>query len=331
MILAGDVGGTKTALALFERSDAGPREVRSRTFPSREYPSLETILAEFLEDGPRRAPDAACFGIAGPVLVGAVKTTNLPWRVETESLAAATRAPRVTLLNDLQAAAYGMLRLAPDELATLQAGSDDGPPGNAAVLAPGTGLGEAMLYWDGKRYHAIASEGGHADFAARTDREVALSRHLRERFGEHVSYERVLSGDGIHRIYDFLRKSDDVPEPAWLGEAIAEGDPNAAITRIGLAAGHPLCVATLDLFCSILAAEAGNLALRSTATSGVFLAGGIAPRILPALRTGNFVREFNAKGRFAEWMTTVPIRVSLNPLAPLLGAAQVAFQDLGEI
>ena len=329
MILAGDVGGTKTVLALFERSDVGLHEVCSRTFPSRDYPSLEAILEEFLDDRAGGPPETACFGVAGPVRDGAARTTNLPWRVDSTSLSAVTGTTGVKLVNDLQAAAHGMLRLAPDDLSTLQPGID-GPPGNAAVIAPGTGLGEAMLYWDGRRHHAIASEGGHADFAARTDQEIALAEHLRARLGPHVSYERVLSGDGIRRIYEFLRESGHAPEPDWLREALAVGDPNAAITRIGLEAGHPLCIATLERFTEILAAEAGNLALRSTATSGVYIGGGIAPAILPALRSDRFLQVFTAKGRFADWMTTIPVRVSLNVRAPLLGAAHLSLRDLEE-
>lgn len=327
MILAGDVGGTKTVLGLFERSESGLREVHSRSFPSRDYPSLEAILGEFLTEAPGSSPEAACFGVAGPVQDGKARTTNLPWHLEAASLARATKAPRVTLINDLQAEAYGLLWLAPEELETLHPGTD-GPKKNAGVIAPGTGLGEALLYWDGQRYHAIASEGGHADLAARNEQEIALLRHLANELGPHVSYERVLSGDGIHRIYAFLRDSGHSPEPQWLRERLAGGDPNATITQLGLAAEHPLCVDALELFCSILAAEAGNLALRYMATSGIFLGGGIVPKILPALEKEAFIRAFTDKGRFTEWMTTIPVRVALNSRAPLLGAAHFPLHDL---
>lgn len=328
MILAGDVGGTKTVLALFERYGAGLREIRDRTFPSREYPSLEVIVGEFLKEGPDRSPEAACFGVAGPVHGGKVQTTNLPWHLEEESLATATGAPRVKLINDLRAAAYGMLWLAPEEFETLHPGAGN-PRGNAGVIAPGTGLGEAILYWDGQRYHPIASEGGHADFAARSEQEIALLRYLCSKLGGHVSYERVLSGDGVHHIYAFLRDSGHAPEPAWLREKLEEGDPNATITQIGLAGEHPLCVAALELFCSILGAGAGNLALRCVATGGVFVGGGIAPKIVPALKAGSFVREFTDRGRFSEWMTAIPVRVALNPRAPLLGAAHSLLEGVG--
>ena len=327
-ILAGDVGGTKTELALFARSGSGLREIRARTFPSREYTSLEGIVGAFLEPEPGGSVAAACFGVAGPVRGGKARITNLPWELEEEALARTMGVPRVRLLNDLQAAAYGMLRLAPERLETLHPGSGDAG-GNAAVIAPGTGLGEAILHWDGRRYHAIASEGGHADFAPRDEREIELLRWLRGRVGAHVSYERVLSGEGIQHLYLFLRDSGHLPEPAWLREKLAHGDPNAAITEVGLAGGHPLCVAALESFCSILGAEAGNLALRCTAAAGVFVGGGIAPKILPALKKGGFVRAFTDKGRFAQWMAAVPVRVALDPRAPVMGAAHFLLEDAG--
>jgi glucokinase len=228
--------------------------------------------------------------------------------------------PRVELLNDLQAAAYGMLWLAPAELATLQTGSPSAS-GNLAVIAPGTGLGEAMLLRDGERMLPVASEGGHGDFAPGTEGEIELLRFLRHEVGEHVSYERILSGDGFHRLYRFLRDSGHAPEPAWLRERLTRGDPNAAITEIGLAGEHPLCVGALELFCSILGAEAGNLALRSVATAGIYIGGGIAPKILTALQRGSLLGRFAAKGRFSEWMARIPVRVALNPQAALIGAA----------
>ncbi|HUE29347.1 MAG TPA: glucokinase [Verrucomicrobiae bacterium] len=327
-ILAGDVGGTKTELALFARSGDGLREFRARVYPSREYRSLEAIVRAFLEAEPGGSVAAGCFGVAGPVRGGKARITNLPWELEEEALARTMGVPRVRLLNDLQAAAYGMLRLPPESFHTLHPGSG-GTPGNAAVIAPGTGLGEAILHWDGRRYQAIASEGGHADFAARNEQEIELLRWLQARVGGHVSYERVLSGEGIHHLYLFLRDSGHVPEPAWLREKLAQGDPNAAITEVGLAGGHPLCVAALESFCSILGAEAGNLALRCTAVAGVFVGGGIPPKILPALTKGSFVRAFVDKGRFAQWTDAVPVRVALDPRAPLLGAAHFLLEDAG--
>ena len=320
-ILAGDIGGTKTVLALFEISDGRPRRIREATFRSGEYASLEAIIGEFLRDEPARSVETACFGVAGPVHAGTVRTTNLPWQLDEQTLAKASGAQRVKLINDLQAAAYGMLFLAPEEFEVLHPGAGQPRVGSAAVIAPGTGLGEAILYRDAGRYHPIGSEGGHADFAPRTEQEIDLLRYLQVKLGPHVSYERVLSGDGIRNIYSFLRDTSGTTEPAWLQQRLAQGDPNAAITQIGLAGEHPWCVATLDLFSSILGAEAGNLALRCLAVGGIVVGGGIAPKMLPALRKGTFVRAFTDKGRFSDWMKAVPVRVALNPQAPLLGAA----------
>ena len=322
MILAGDIGGTKTALALFEPSETGIRELRGATFPSRTYGSLEAILEEFLKDGPRGSLEAACFGVAGRVHQGKARTTNLPWCVDAEQLANVLGTRRVRLVNDLEAAAYGMLFLAPDQFEWLHPGRSPQEAANIAIIAPGTGLGEAILYWDEQRYRPIASEGGHADFAPRTDQEIALLKCLRARLGGHVSYERVLSGDGICNIYSFLRDAGDVPEPPWLRQRLESGDRNVAITQVGLSGEHPLCVEALDLFCSILGAEAANLALKCLATAGVIVGGGIAPKILPALKKGTFMKGFTDKGRFSDWLRDIPVRVALHPRAPLLGAAR---------
>lgn len=238
----------------------------------------------------------------------------------------ALQVPRVKLLNDLQAAAYGMLHLEPTELCVLQPGLQR--KGNIVVIAAGTGLGEAMLYWDGEQHHPLASEGGHADFAPRTDQEVELLAYLRREFGR-VSYERLLSGPGFFTIYRFLRDSGFAPEPAWLRERIAQGDPSAVVSQVGLAGEHPLCTQTLDLFTSIYGAEAGNLALKALALGGVYVGGGIAPKILPKLRDGTFIRAFTEKGRLAELMRTIAVKVALDPRAPLIGAAHYAQMQLG--
>lgn len=319
MILAGDIGGTKTVIGLFEEAGGTLRAAREETFPSRSHGALEEILDRFLGRGSRPAIRAACFGVAGPVVDGRSKTTNLPWELDEVALARTVGAPRAKLLNDLEAAAYGMLFLAPGDLRTLHPGA--GPRrGNIAVIAAGTGLGEGTLYWDGDRYHPIASEGGHADFAPRTDLEVELLGSLRREFG-HVSYERLLSGPGLFNIYRFLRDSGYAEEPAWLREQLAGGDPSATITRLALAGGHPLCTASLDLFVAIYGAEAGNLALRCLAVGGVYVGGGIAPKILPKLQDGTFVRAFTEKGRLTELMRTIEVKVALNTDAPLIGAA----------
>jgi glucokinase len=325
MILAGDIGGTKTLLALFDDASGTLQLRRDASFPSQEAASLEAILTRFLA-GSLTPPRAACFGVPGVVIDGRCETTNLPWHLDEGALAPTVGAPRVKLLNDLEAAAYGMLHLEPHELASLNNAAAPRRRGNIAVIAAGTGLGEAMLVWDGVHHHPVASEGGHADFAPRTDEEVELLLYLRRQFNGHVSYERVLTGPGLHNIYNFLRDTAYAPEPPWLAERLAMGDPSAAIAEIGLAGGAPLCVAALDLFAAAYGAEAGNMALRCLAIGGVFVGGGIAPKILPALRRGRFMHAFTNKGRFAELLQTIPVHVALNPRAPLIGAARYALR-----
>jgi glucokinase len=311
-ILVGDVGGTKVALSLYE-SESHAQPVRAETFASRDFDSLEAVVRAFAPGAIARA----CFAVAGPVRGGTSRITNLPWNLATATLGAALDTPHVTLINDLQATAYGMLFVEPSRFAVLHGGESPAEPATIAVIAPGTGLGEALLYWDGASYHAIASEGGHADFAPMTDWEIELLRHLRAQHGR-ASYERVLSGDGLDAIYSFLRARGD-PEPAWVTRRLADGDRNAAISTLALSGRDPCSVAALDLFCAVLGAEAGNLALRGTATGGVVIAGGIVPHIVPALSRG-LVARFLDKGRFSSWMDTIPLRVALDPSAPLYGA-----------
>lgn len=326
MIIAGDIGGTKTVIGVFEEVGDRLQATREETFPSGSHGALEEILERFLGSGSIPTLHAACFGVAGPVVDGRCKTVNLPWEIEERKLMNALQVPRVKLLNDLQAAAYGMLHLEPTELCVLQPGLQR--KGNIVVIAAGTGLGEAMLYWDGEQHHPLASEGGHADFAPRTDQEVELLAYLRREFGR-VSYERLLSGPGFFTIYRFLRGSGFAPEPEWLRERIAQGDPSAVVSQVGLAGEHPLCTQTLDLFTSIYGAEAGNLALKALALGGVYVGGGIAPKILPKLRDGTFIRAFTEKGRLAELMRTIAVKVALDPRAPLIGAAHYAQMQLG--
>lgn len=323
MILAGDIGGTKTVIGLFEEGAGRLQAVREETFPSSSHGTLEEILDQFLGRGPRPPLHAACFGVAGPVVEGKSTATNLPWELDELKLAEVLGVPRVKLLNDLQATAYGMLHLEPTDLCVLQPGLKR--RGNIAVIAAGTGLGEAILHWDGECHRPVASEGGHADFAPRTDFELELFLYLRREFG-HVSYERLLSGPGLFNIYRFLRDSGFAPEPEWLRKRIAQGDPGAAVSQIGLAGEHPLCARALDLFTSVYGAEAGNLALKAFAVGGVYVGGGIAPKILPKLQDGTFVHAFTDKGRFAELMRSIEVKVALNPHAPLIGAANYALR-----
>ncbi len=320
MILAGDVGGTKTALGLFEPGEGGLRRVRHATLPSREFTGLEALVARFLGTGPPPPIAVACFGVPGPIVGGRATTTNLPWELEEGRLAHAIGVPRVKLLNDLEAAGYGVLTLPPEALLTLQAGALR--PGHRALIAAGTGLGEAILVWDGRGYTVMASEGGHADFGPKSELEIELLRFLRREF-DHVSYERVLSGPGLFNIYRFLRDTGHGREPGWLKDRLAAGDPSAVVSEVALAGGDPLCVQALEVFVSIYGAEAGNLALKALAVGGIVLGGGIAPKIRAKLTDGRFLEAFHAKGRLDELLATIPVHVALNPETPLLGAAHV--------
>lgn len=320
MILAGDIGGTKTVLAL---CDARLAIVREAVYLCADYPSLEAILDRFLSPADRGALTAACFGVAGPVVAGTAKITNLPWTIDAAALAARLGVP-VALLNDLQATALGALVLPAAAFAVLQPAAEPAPGGTIAVIAPGTGLGESLLVSDGVRYRALPSEGGHADFAPGTDDEIELLRYLRGVHGPHVSYERVLSGAGIGDLYSFVRDATGTAEPAWLTAEIAAGDRNAVISQAALDGRDPACVRALDMFVAILGAEAGNLALRGLATGGVILGGGIPPKILPALQHPRFLDRFHAKGRFSAWTRSLGVRVTLEPRAALFGAAHHA-------
>jgi len=321
MILAGDIGGTKTVLALFEDEGGHLSLVRDVIQPSRQFPSLETIIRLFLDTGVTPTITAACFGVAGAVVDGRSTTTNLPWTLDERSLADAIPAARAVLLNDLEAAAWGVMHLPSGALISLQSGVSR--RANMAVIAAGTGLGEALIVWDGARHSVVASEGGHADFAARSEREAELLAYLRREFG-HVSYERVLSGPGLFNIYRFVRDTSGRLQPQWLRGRLESGDPSAVVSDVALAGEDPSCVDALDLFASIYGAEAGNLALRAVAVGGVFVGGGIAPIIRRKLMDGGFIQAFRDKGRFAALLESIPVRLVLDPRAPLLGAALVA-------
>jgi glucokinase len=302
-ILAGDVGGTKTRLALF---DGGPEPLRMETYRTAEHGSLVEIVGRFL-NGSRADVVSAAFGVAAPVANGAVSTVNLPWPIYAHELVEVLELPSVSVVNDLEANARGVELLGADDLAVLNPGERD-PEGACAVVSAGTGLGEAALVWDGTRYRALAGEGGHADFAPRSETEIALYRFLAREYG-HVSYERVCSGMGLTNIYRFL--GGDAVEPAAVS-AEAAADPTSRGRR------------ALDLFVSIYGARAGNVALSFMATGGVFLGGGIAPKIVDDLRDGGFMRAFVDKGRFAPLLSRVPVHVVLNDHAALLGAARIA-------
>lgn len=329
MILAGDIGGTKTALALYECREGTLDQFEESTFTSDQYPSLEAILEDFFTEQ-RPMLQAACFGVAGPVIDGRSVTTNLPWTIEESSLATMLQVPAAKLLNDLEATAFGMLHLTPDEFAVLNQGAQPARAGNMAVIAAGTGLGEAMLVRDGSRFHAIATEGGHASFAPVDDLQIALLMDLRRQFSGHVSFERVLSGPGLVNIYTFLRRYRQTSEPAWLTAAIQEEEPAPIISRHGVAGDDPVCREAIELFAAIYGAEAGNLALKCMGIGGVLIGGGIAPQILPVLQNGDFMRHFIDKGRFSDLMQDIEVKVALNPGAALLGAAHTAAKMVSE-
>jgi glucokinase len=263
---------------------------------------------------------AAAFGVPGAVVDGRAKATNLPWQMDEVSIAAALGLPRIRLLNDLEAAGYGVLAAPPGSLETLQVGAPPKGGASMALVAAGTGLGEAIMPWDGQAHRVLPSEGGHADFAPRNELEAALWAFLRAEFG-HVSCERVLSGPGLHNVYRFLRRHRTLAEPSWLTAELKAGDPSAAVSRAALAGADPVCVEAMAVFVGIYGAEAGNLALKALAVGGVFVGGGIAPKILAAFKSGAFLDGFHDKGRMAPLMRGIPVHVVLDPRTPLLGAA----------
>jgi glucokinase len=325
MILAGDIGGTNTRLAIFSRRDDSLKVEVEAVFPSREYSNFDTIVRKFRSNHPQ-AITHACFGIAGPVKQGRCETTNLPWVVDAQILAAELGLPIVGVINDLKANAYGIAALQPDDFLTLARGEVD-PEGNMALIAAGTGLGEAGLYTDKQgKHHPFATEGGHTDFAPSTELHIELLRYLQTKF-DRVSWERVVSGPGIHNIYQFLRDTQRHPEPAWLAEEIQHQSPPAVITNTALAGRSALCEATLELFVYLYGAEAGNLALKCQSTGGLYIGGGIAPRIVEKLQDGSFMDAFTAKGRMRSLLEAMPVRVILNDKTALLGAALAATAD----
>jgi glucokinase len=323
MLLAGDIGGTKTNLAIYSPEPPLGEPLAEKTFPSGNYPNLESLVREFLSEVDLKV-DRATFGVAGPVVSGRATTTNLPWELEEERLRKALNLSSVHLMNDLEAKAQAIPLLKKRDLHILNQGRPV-KGGTIALIAPGTGLGEAFLTWDGSRYRAHPSEGGHVGFAPANRLEAELLQYIRDRyqFG-HVSYERVCSGLGLPTIYAFLKDRGKAEEPDWLAEELAAADdptPVIVNTALGKEKTCELCVTTLNIFASILGAEAGNLALKVLATGGVYVGGGIPPRILSALDDGRFMEAFMRKGRMSGLLVRMPVHVILNPKAALLGAA----------
>lgn len=322
MLLAGDIGATKTLIGLFSAAGQRPELVDVRAFTTRDFPSLEAILAEFLQARGVEASDivAATFGVAGPIVEQVARLTNVPWHVDAAAVAERLGTPLVTLLNDLESMAYSVPVLRPDELAVLQAGRPV-PTGNAALIAAGTGLGEALLHNVGGRFIPSPTESGHADFAPRTPDEIALLQDLVSRYGR-ADYERILSGPGLMNVHRFTHPRGC--EVCEVGANPAQAPP--LISQSALERRCAGCVRALEMFVSVYGAEAGNLALRSVATGGLFLGGGIAPKILPALQDGRFIEAFSAKAPMAAFMSQVRVAVILNQHAGLLGAAVHAGQ-----
>jgi glucokinase len=318
MILAGDVGGTKVHLALYDFINGKLQYTRDERYPAKNYIGLEEIVKEFL--GADKVT-AACFGVPGPVRNGRLRLTNLPWTLDSHELCAGLAIDHVFLINDLEANGYGIAELSKDQICTLSEG-DASQTGNRTLIAAGTGLGECFLVWNGRTHIPNPSEGGHADYGPRNEDEIDLLRFLKQKYNGRVSYERVVSGMGLTNIYEFLREVRGMEEPAWLAERIAGvDDPNSVITEVALAARSEICEKALDMFVSAYGAEAGNLALKMLSVGGLYIGGGIAPRILDKLKDGTFIKAFTDKGRLSQLLINMPVRVILDSRAALLGAA----------
>ena len=318
MILAGDIGGTKTVLSILTRDNHGALTcLHEQTYVSQQFSKFDDLLTAFLPAD--ITIKSACFGVAGPVVNQRCQTTNLPWLLDASELKIKLATSKVKLLNDLEAMALGMLHLPEHDLIELNPDAET-QVGNSAVIAAGTGLGEAILYWDGSKHHPMATEGGHSDFAAQNAQQDLLLSYLRKSYPDHVSYERILSGIGFSHLYDFLCEQGFAPPCPIVPETTGGIDRNAVISRLGVAGEDVLCAEAVRLFVGLYGAEAGNLALKSLATGGIFIGGGIGPKILPALQDGAFMRAFKAKGRFFPLLDKISVKLSLNPRTPLIGA-----------
>jgi glucokinase len=330
MILAGDVGGTKVELALYGFERGQLVHVREQRFPAQDFPGLEQIVRRFLSQSEAHEVTAACFGVPGPVRGGRLRLTNLPWVLDSPELSTSLGIQHLFLINDLEANGYGIPELKPDQIFTLNEG-DPAAVGNRALVSAGTGLGEGVLVWNGKTHLPMASEGGHCDFAARNEVEVELLAYLMKKLGGRVSWERVISGQGITNIYTFLRDVKGMEESAALRERMVAEDPNAVIGEVGEQCGSELCAKTLEMFAAAYGAEAGNMVLKVLATGGMYVGGGIAPKILKTMRSGAFMRAFSDKGRMTELLVQTPVHVILESRCALMGAAAYAEARAAEI
>jgi glucokinase len=321
IILAGDVGGTKTNMAFFEIQNDRLVATVEAQYVSREYASFDQLAKRFLTEHPQQA-DYACFGVAGPCRHGVCKAMNLPWIVEARKLRVELNVPSVTVINDLEATAYSIPVLSPTDFAVIQPGATDAD-GNAAVIAAGTGLGEAGLFWDGRRHRPFACEGGHGDFAPRDSLEVGLFEFLHDELG-YVDWEQVLSGPGLHNLYRYLRTRPNAKPSQSVADEMLKNDPPAVISQAATEGRCPVCVEALHLFVSLYGAESGNFALKMMATGGLYVGGGIAPKILKAMTSGTFSEAFANSGRLRAVLEQIPVHVILTNNAALLGAAECA-------
>ena len=327
MILAGDVGGTKVHLALYDFINGKLEYKRDERYPAKNYAGLQEIVREFL--GAEKVT-SACFGVPGPVRDGRLRLTNLPWTLDSRELSASLGIQYVFLINDLEANGYGIAELQPNQIFTLSEG-DASQTGNRALIAAGTGLGEGILIWNGRSHTPYPSEGGHSDFAPRNEDEIDLLRFLKQKYNGRISFERVVSGMGLTNVYEFLREVRGIEEPTWLAERMANEDPNAVITELAMAARSEICEKALDMFVSAYGAESANLALKVLSVGGFYVGGGIAPRIIEKLKDGSFMRAFTDKGRLSQLLVNMPVRVILESRAALLGAAAYAEARAAEI
>jgi len=327
MILAGDVGGTKVHLALFDFTEGKLTHTRDKQYPAREYGGLEEIVREFMAAD---KASAACFGVPGPVREGRLRLTNLPWTLDSRELSTHLEIDYVFLINDLEANGYGIGELDAKQIYTLSEG-DASQMGNRALISAGTGLGESFLVWNGRAHTPYPSEGGHCDFAPRNEDEIDLLRFLRQKYNGRISFERVVSGQGLTNVYEFLREVRGVEEPAWLAARMANEDRNAVITELAMAAKSEICEKTTDMFVSAYGAEAGNMALKILSVGGLYVGGGIAPRILEKLKDGTFMKAFADKGRLSQLLLHMPVRVILESRTALIGAAAYAEARAAEL
>ena len=326
IVLAGDIGGTKANIGLFSVRGNDVQSVCEKSFICKNYAGLEPILKEFLAISNKNIA-AASFGVAGTVHKGRVTPVNLPWTIEIKELQKLLNTEQVFILNDLEANALGISKLCPDEFEILNDGIKQ--EGNAALISAGTGLGESILFWDGKSHIPFATEGGHTDFAPQSTLETELLAYLTLKFG-HVSYERIISGPGLHNIYLFLKETGCFgSEPEGLSQRLRQEEPGAVISELALSKASEHCERALDIFVSIFGAEAGNLALKALAVGGIYLGGGIAPKIIEKLKDGTFMNTFTGKGRLSNIVSDIPVKVILNDKTALLGAVNSASQKIG--